>query len=160
MNNSLTSFSVWGFLSVHIPEEIHYHLLIDCYWQWTQLSGSGLEQALPPPLVGVVCVLTRTYCKATIWATFFAHTDQHTALPKQNVVKLSTKSHTRLGGLLLVCKEGKHQRKDLHKHTIRSINAGDIMEVHDYTCQLWSAICLVNKVNQTKLKGGEGSEGL
>lgn len=63
-------------------------------------------------------------------------------------------------GLALVYKEGKHKRKDLHKHKTRSINTGDIMEVHDYKCQLWSAICLVNRVNQRKLKGGEGSEGL
>lgn len=41
-----------------------------------------------------------------------------------------------LQGLTLAYKEGKHKRKDLHKHKTRSITTGDIMEVHDYKCQL------------------------
>lgn len=60
-----------------------------------------------------------------------------------------------------MCKEaGKHEGKDIHKHITRSINNDHIIEGHDYNCQVPSATCLINKVNQRKLKGCKSSKGM
>lgn len=95
--------------------------------------------------------------------TIHTATDSRKAFSRQNVLKdicetMSIEPHT-APRTVMCTEEGKQERKDIHRHKTRSISSGHIMEGHDYNCQVLSAICLINKVNQRKLKVCEGSKG-